>query len=237
MGKIIGIVPKGQRFDPEASNQNDLYYLGNNYAKRLEEAGLIPICLAPVDGKVSEDALNLCDGFLAQGGQCMLPYHFQVIHHAVTNGKRYLGICLGMQLIHRYFAMRNYVLQQGLPGDVLENIIEIFFKQGLRVGCLEKVDGHRYDIMPRGMEDKAKHDVDVVPGTVLYQLIGKDRMRAASYHNWRVVDPVDDLKVNAWASDDSGTIEGIENGDNVLGVQFHPEMDDKLPELFRFLTE
>ena len=32
-----------------------------------------------------------------------------------------------------------------------------------------------------------------------------------------------------------GTIEVIEQGDKVLGVQFHPEMDDKLPQLMGWL--
>ena len=62
-------------------------------------------------------------------------------------------------------------------------------------------------------------------------------MAGATFHSWRVVDPIDELKVNAWATDGSGTIEGIEFGENILGVQFHPEVDDKLPELFRFLSE
>ena len=237
MKKVIGIVPKSRKFLPEETNYNDLYFLGNNYVKRIEEAGMIPVCIAPVDGRINEDALRLCDGFLAQGGQCMLPYHFQVIHHAFTDGKRYLGICMGMQLIHRYFAMRNYVQQQGISGDICESIIDILGKHGVRAGYLKQVEGHRYETMPRGMEDAAKHDVDVVPGTVLHRLMGRDSIRAASYHNWRVVEPVNGLTVNAWASDGSGTIEGIENGDNILGVQFHPEVDDKLPELFRFLAE
>ena len=233
--KIIGIVPKSEKFDPEQTNYKDVYYLGNNYVKRIEEAGFLPVCIAPVDGWISEDALNLCDGFIAQGGQRMRPYHFQVIHHAVANRKRYLGICLGMQLIHRYFAMRKYVLDRNLSGDICENIIDILAKQGVVAGHLERVEGHRMDPAPRGMEDAAKHNVDIVPGTMLHRLMGKSTIRGASYHNWRVKDPIDELKVNAWASDGSGTIEGIEYADNILGVQFHPEVDDLLPELFQFL--
>ena len=33
-----------------------------------------------------------------------------------------------------------------------------------------------------------------------------------------------------------GTIEALEYKDNIIGVQFHPEVDNKLDELFNFLT-
>lgn len=237
MKKIIGIVPKAKRFSNNVTNFDDVYYLGNNYIKRIEEAGMIPICLAPNDGWVSEDALELCDGFIVQGGTCIHPYHFQVVHHAFEHGKKYLGICLGMQLLHRYFAMRRYVLDHEIPGDICKNIIDILSTQGVVAGRLDRIEGHRSEKMPRGEEDAAKHDVDIVPGTVLHRLMGKSSIRGATYHNWRVVDLCDDVTVNAWAADGSGTIEGIEHGRNFLGVQFHPEVDDRLPDLFRFLSE
>ena len=87
------------------------------------------------------------------------------------------------------------------------------------------------------LADAAKHDVDVVPGTVLHRLLGRTEARVSSFHHWRAEDPVEELTVNAWATDGTGTIEGLDNGSNILGVQFHPEVDDLLPEIFKFLTE
>ncbi|MBQ8360144.1 MAG: gamma-glutamyl-gamma-aminobutyrate hydrolase family protein [Oscillospiraceae bacterium] len=237
MKKVIGIVPKGVLFDVEQPNFNDIYHLLNNYVKRVEEAGAIPVCLAPVDGRLSPEQLEMCDGFIAQGGTKMWPYHFQVIHHAATTGKRYLGVCLGMQLIHRYYAMKKMVEDMGLEGPVDENIIDLFYNKEKGHDLLHEVSGHKYTGMTREDTDVVKHDVDVVPGTVLHRLLGRDKARAASFHNYRVEDPVADLTVNAWACDGSGTIEGLENGTNILGVQFHPEVDDLLPEIFKFLTE
>jgi len=234
--RIIGIVPKGV-YEIEKSSSSDLYHLGNNYTKRVLEAGAIPVCVTPVDGRVSPEMLELCDGFVAQGGSQMWPYHFQVIHHAVTTGKKYLGICLGMQLIHRYYAMRKMVEEMGLEGPVDEQIIDLFCNKGVGHNLLGAIEGHRKEGMTRADTDCVKHDVDVVPGTVLHRLLGRETARAASFHNWRVEDPVEALTVNAWATDGTGTIEGIENGSNVLGVQFHPEVDDLLPELFKFLME
>lgn len=236
MKKVIGILPFGILFDPE---KRDTYTLVNNYIKRVQEAGCIPVCLAPVDGRLTQEQMEMCDGFIAQGGTQMWPYHFQVIDHAYNTGKKYLGICLGMQLIHRYYAMRKIVADMGLEGNVLENIMDLFYNKEVGHDLLHAVEGHwliEYDRLQQG-KDTAKHDVDVVPGTVLNRLLGRTKARAASFHHWRVEDPVEELTVNAWATDGTGTIEGLDNGSNILGVQFHPEVDDMLPEIFKFLTE
>lgn len=233
MKKVIGIVPKGVPHETKENSLN-LYHLGNSYAKRVQEAGGIPVCLAPVDGRISPEQLALCDGFIAQGGSRMWPYHFQVIHHATTTGKKYLGICLGMQLIHRYYTMKQMVEAQGLEGAIDEQIIDLFCNKGIGEDLLHRVEGHR-TVNSVLDAHKAKHPVSVVTGTVLHRLLGKEKIQGASYHSWCVKAPVEALTVNAWAAD--GTIEGIENGSNILGVQFHPEVDDMLPEIFRFLTE
>ncbi len=235
--KVIGIVPRGFLFDQEKPNYSDHYWLVNNYAKRVKEAGCIPVCLAPVDGWLAQEQIEMCDGFVAQGGTQMWPYHFQVIHHAYTTGKKYLGICLGMQLIHRYYAMRKIVAEMGLEGPMDEIIIDLFCNKEVGHNLLHKVEGHYNKGMTREDTDIVKHDVAVVPGTTLHRLLGKGEVRGASFHNWRAEDPVAELTINAWATDGTGTIEGLENGSNILGVQFHPEVDDLLPEIFKFLTE
>ena len=232
--KVIGILPKGILFDPEKPNT---YTLINNYTKRVLEAGCIPVCLAPVDGRITQEQLDMCDGFIAQGGTQMWPYHFQVIDHCYNTGKKYLGICLGMQLIHRYYAMRKIVGEMHLEGSLVENIIDQFYNKDVGHNLLHAIEGHWYDKKYGNNTDLAKHDVDVVPGTVLHRLLGRIQIRGGSFHHWRVEDPVEELTVNAWATDGTGTIEGVENGSNILGVQFHPEIDDMLPEIFKFLTE
>lgn len=234
MKKLIGIVPRGVLFDMEASNMSDKYELGNNYIKRVTEAGCIPIGLAPVDGWISEDVLEAVDGFIVQGGSTMWPYHFQIIHHAVTHGKRYLGICMGMQLIHCYFSLRKMVEDRGWEGNLIEQMYELFHDQEKEYELIERVEGHYSKIATRGKEDEVKHGVIIVPDTMLHRLMNRDCMRGATYHKWRVHDLVECLTTNARAED--GTVEGIEYGDNILGVQFHPEVDDLLPEIFDFLS-
>ena len=236
MSKIIGIVPKASPVDPDLSNMNDFYNVSNNYVKRVAEAGCVPIGLAPVDFRLPEEALELCDGFVVQGGKKFHPYHFQVIHHAVTHGKRYLGICLGSQLIYAYFKMKKVVEERGYEGDLVEAISRYIASQGPDFAIEVPVSGHRTTAMPRGKEDTAKHDVDIVPGTLLHRVMGRDRMRIATFHSWATPADQDLVTTNAWSTDGNGVVEGSEYGDYILGVQGHPEVDGLLPELFAFLA-
>lgn len=232
MKKIIGIVPASFIGNPDESCMQDHYKLLNNYVKRVTEAGCIPICLAPSDNLISEDALDMCDGFLVQGGAQFYPYHFQVIHHAVTRQKRYLGICLGNQLIYVYFGYKEILKKQGYEGDTVKGICAL--REGGMPTLLERVEGHRSELPSRGCEDKAKHDVEIVSGTLLHRLIGKDTMRLCSFHSLAVPAGQSLVTVNAWSN---GVAEGCEYTDRILGIQGHPEADNLLSEIFTFLAE
>ena len=73
--------------------------------------------------------------------------------------------------------------------------------------------------------------VDVTPGSRLERLTGKQAILGASMHNYRITHPARSLTV-AGRTDD-GTIEALEYGEQMLGVQFHPEADDQNDALFR----
>ena len=237
MGKIIGVVPAAILGDQALSNMNDYYKVCNNYAKRVREAGCVPVGMAPVDYWLTEDALDLCDGFIVQGGGEFYAYHFQVIHHAITHGKRYLGICLGQQLIYVYLELKRRVEERGYEGDLIKAICAYLEEQGPNFSVQEKIPGHRSESMPRGNEDVAKHDVNIVPGTLLHRVLGRDTMRIASFHDLDTPPTQKLVTINAWSAKGDGVVEGTEYGENILGVQGHPEVDELLPELFRFLTE
>ena len=216
------------------SNMSDMYMLGNNYCKRVLETGALPLCVTPVDNWVPEETLAMYDGYIVQGGDEYYPYHFQIVHDAVVNHKPYLGICLGEQLIYAYFALRQMVQERGYEGDLVKVICALLEERGPSFSVLEPVSGHRSQRPARGNEDAAKHDVSVVPGTILHRLVGRSTVRAASFHGLNVPPSQKLVTINAWSAD--GVVEGVEYADHMLGVQFHPEVDDLLPEIFSFLT-
>lgn len=236
MGKIVGIAPKSLVLDENISCVEDYYRLGNNYIKRIAEVGGTPIGLAPVDNWLSEESLEMCDSFLVQGGAEFYPYHFQIIHHAITNGKRYLGICLGQQLIYVYFEIKRRVEEIGYEGDIVKAICNYIAAQPSDFSVQSKVLNHRYEYPPKGNEDSAKHDVDIVPGTLLHQVLGLDKMRLCSFHNLNTPPSQDLVTINAWSALDDGVVEGTEYKDYILGVQGHPELDSLLNQLFSFLV-
>ena len=102
---------------------------------------------------------------------------------------------------------------------------------------LKAIPDHRSAPTTRGNEDEAKHNVNVVPGTILHRLVGRDTIRAASFHYLNVPPEQELVTISAWSAKGDGVVEGVEYGDNLFGVQFHPEVDGLLPEIFTFLTE
>ena len=236
MSRILCLVPSAELFQPEKSSFQDIYKVSNSCARRVAEAGGIPVGLAPVDGWVPEEVLSLFDGYLVQGGAAFFPYHYQVIHDAVTHGKRYLGLCLGEQLIHSYFTLRRLAEEEGHTGDPVRAIWALKTDPARKIETLEPVAGHRAPPLIRGREEASKHPIDIVPGTILHRLLGRKTVWGATYHDLRIPAGTT-LTVNAWAADGSGTVEGVEWAPNLLGVQFHPEVDEAMPELFTFLTE
>ena len=180
------------------------------------------------DGYAAEDSLSLCDAFVFCGGARFYPYHFQVMEYAAKSGKPVLGICLGMQMMNTYFLVAEEAERRGWDGPLLA-LFEQMKKE--RYMFTEPVDGHWDGHITRDNVERFKHPVHVTPGSRLERLTGKQTILGASMHNYRITNPARSLTV-AGRTDD-GTIEALEYGEQMLGVQFHPEADDQNDELFR----
>ena len=225
MKPLVGVASPALLFKEENINL-DIYRFSNNYGKRIYESGGIPMGILPYDGRVPDGVLEQFDSFVICGGTQMWPHHLQVVDYAVKSGKPLLGICLGMQMIHRYFKLRDIAEEQGYTGDLFD-----FYTQN-DFTTLVKVEGHCNTVL-RGRVDESKHRVNLAEGSHIARLVNSDHLVAATVHNYCVFEPSDSITVTGYAED--GTIEVIEYGDKILGVQFHPEMDDTLLPLFSFL--
>lgn len=218
MDKIIGV-------SPLYDGAKNSYWMLPGYIKMLEEAGATPIILPlTADRKELDCLFNMCGGFLLTGGQDVSPSLYgekksplcgetnderdmmdsYILKRAVEADKPALGICRGIQLMNAAFGGTLY---QDLP-----------YEYGTKVN---------HHMSPP--YDRAVHSVNVVKGSLLYKIIGKERIGVNSYHHQAVKDLSPAFKAAAISED--GLIEGIamENKKFVLGVQWHPE--------FSYLTD
>lgn len=231
MKKLVGVASPAFLWENDNTNL-DFYRFSNNYGKRVYACGGIPVGILPEDGRIPDGVLDRFDAFIICGGKKMWPHHFQVVDYAVRNGKPLLGICLGMQAIHRYFKYRDWMEDMGFEGDVYDFFEQ--YSQGKDFTTLTAVEGH-CKTFPRENTDTCKHRVNLEPNSHIARIVGSDHLNAVTVHSYQVFEPSDKLTITGHAED--GTIEVIEYGDNILGVQFHPEADDTLLPIFEFLMK
>lgn len=227
--KLIGIAAPATMYEEE-NPRKDVYNFGNNYGKRIYDCGGIPLGILPSDGWVEDTVLDQFDGFLICGGHKFWPYHLQIVDYAVRTGKPLLGICLGMQSIYWYFRVKDYIEETEFKGSLWE----AFQSLRAKVGKMDSVEGHQMEHI-RGLEEDTKHEVELVPGSLIQRLVGTDTLRAGSFHRFKIGEPSSKNAVTGKAPD--GTIEVIEYGEQILGVQFHPEIDQTLLSIFSILFQ
>ena len=231
MNKIIGVVPAAQLFENNDAH-DDTYNFVNNYCLRIIKNGGLPVGILPSDGLILEESIQFCDAILICGGRKIFPYHFQAVEYALKNNKKLLGICLGMQIINTYFIVEDEAKKRDFKGKLID-LYEIMKKEKYMFTLPVE---HHWDVhVYRDNIEEAKHKVQILDNTKLQKIVNTNSIMAATMHNYKVNNVSPRLTISAYTED--GTVEALEYGDKVLGIQFHPEVDDKLNEFFEFLID
>jgi putative glutamine amidotransferase len=195
-------------------------YLGlhRDYLRAVEQAGGLPLVLAPGTPADAPDLVARLDGLLLSGGSDVDPtlygaaphpklgrvfrerddFELALAREALTRDLPLLCICRGHQVLN---VARGGTLVQDLPSQ--------------RPGPVEHG--------ARAAASRRVHAVDVRPGTRLHALLGREQVLVNSSHHQAIDALGEGLSISATAPD--GVIEGVELGAArfALGVQWHPE--------------
>ncbi|WP_421664212.1 gamma-glutamyl-gamma-aminobutyrate hydrolase family protein [Lysinibacillus telephonicus] len=195
------------------------YSLNAPYVQSILDAGGVPLCIPFGVEKDVDQLISTLDGLLLTGGVDIHPHFFNEEPHlnlgevslrrdqveialakvALKKKLPIFAICRGIQLL-------NIVLGGGLFQDINTQ----FEKEPLLHN--QKAERH-----------EASHFVTINSESLLYKIIGNDKIAVNSLHHQAIKDVPHVLLITAKASD--GIVEAVELKDYpfCIAVQWHPE--------------
>ena len=190
------------------------------YAQAIMQAGGVPVLIPSLIANDGWDALYpRLDGILFTGGGDISLAHFKgdphpriddvdpqrdtvelnLLHASVADGKPFLGVCRGCQLVN-----------VGLGGTLYTHIPD----------QMPNALDHSY---PGDMRTVLVHEVRIDEGTRIADVLGEPIVKVNSHHHQGLKDIAPSLRVAGHSPD--GLVEAIELPDHPFGiaVQWHPE--------------
>jgi len=235
---IIGILPQ------VISKNNNILYDDRNsfvniYAEKLNKCGADVIGLLNISGEISENTLNMCDAFLIQGGSSIVKSYYDVINYAIKKNKPLLGICLGMQ------SLAIYSMLVDNSNDYNKKDFELKYNNfkkehnGMILRNIEPGSITHNTFINNDTIKTSFHSVQITDkSSILFEVYKKDLIDEASLHQYTPYYIGKEFKIVAKANDD--IVEAIEydkKGYFILGVQYHPELNDSNLLFERFVNE
>ncbi|HEY3121784.1 MAG TPA: gamma-glutamyl-gamma-aminobutyrate hydrolase family protein [Vicinamibacteria bacterium] len=201
------------------SRKKDFFALRDDYVRAVEKAGGLPLVLAPGEPEDAPELLDRLDGLVLTGGVDVDPalygeephektvrvipardrFEIALCRESLARDTPLLAICRGHQVLN---VATGGTLFQDIPSQ-LEGAAD------------HDPDTERWE---------PAHDVRVLPGTRLREILGCDHLAVNSFHHQAVNRLGEGLVVSAYAAEDD-VIEGIEIPGRrlAIGVQWHPE--------------
>ena len=222
---VIGICTAVARANWGAWQDREAALLAFSYIAAVQRAGGLAVMIPPDAGLEDhpDEMLDLLDGLILAGGNDIDPAAYGAdphpeTHHivperdgselalarrAVERDMPLLGICRGMQLINVAF---GGTLRQHLPEEL----------------------GHEEHRRRLGSFEDADHDVRLAPGSLAARAAGEELHSTKSHHHQGVAMVGDGLEVTGHSVLDD-LPEALEAPGRrfVLGVQWHPEADER----------
>jgi putative glutamine amidotransferase len=207
------------------------------YIDAIIQAGGVPVLIPSMLAAGGWKALyERLDGILLAGGGDIALEHFKGEEHpridgvdpqrdsveldlfraAADDGKPFLGICRGIQLVN-----------VGLGGTLYTHVLDQH----------SNAIDHTY---PSNMRTVLVHEVKLEEGTRSAEIMGDPILKVNSLHHQGLKDVAPELQITGYASD--GLVEAVELADHPFGlaVQWHPEwLTDQQPtrNLFKAFVE
>jgi putative glutamine amidotransferase len=208
----------------------DAHLVADSYVAPVQRAGGAAVLL-PVDPRPALELLDRIDGLMLIGGADLDPgsygaprdpatestyperdrFELAMVRAAVDRDLPLLAICRGMQILNVAFG-----------GTLKQNLV-----------AADGSSPHRKVV---GTFDGNDHTVRLVPGSVAARAVGEELHVAHCHHHQALRELGAGLVVSGRAED--GVVEAVEVPDGrwALGVQWHPEANDR-SRLFTALLE
>jgi putative glutamine amidotransferase len=224
---IIGITTHGL-------NEKGSFHIPATYTHCIRRAGGIPVLIPPGETRLTE-LVDLIDGFILTGGGDIDPVLYGGNHHESVYG-------VDQARDQMELALARIILQQKIPTLAICRGLQIFI---VALGGTLKDDiGSQAAgaVVHRLPEFKpAMHPIVVKNPSRLGEVLGTKNLICASVHHQAADKLPEGVRISAIAAD--GVIEGLEfeNYDNLIAVQWHPEItaghDPNQQRLFETLIE
>ena len=210
----IGVAIENAKQEPE------VFRLREDYVRSVETAGGLPLVFAPGRPEDAPELLDHVGGLLLTGGADVDPdlygekpharlgptfrdrdvFELALVREALRRGLPLLAICRGQQVLN---VATGGTLVQDIPSEV-------------KGAISHDPDVERW---------QTAHDVEILPGTRLREILGTERVAVNSFHHQSVKQLGRGLVRSALSAD--GVVEAVEvpAGEKafVVGVQWHPE--------------